>query len=98
MNKQNYKITCNKCGNSSRVTIINDAKIDYIDHTPIISARLRRDMQWGFECMCGNDTRIAKQEMSTAHSLIQGSSQQTVDAVIDKIKQSDDDTFIMEKQ
>lgn len=92
----NYKITCKKCNGSSKL-YINNGVVTYIDHLPIISSRFRSDLKWGFECSCGNDSRISKQEYSQANLLIRGSSKQGVKAVIDRIKESGEDSFIMEK-
>ena len=75
--------------------IANDEYIEYKDTTPIISARKRKDLKWGFECMCGNDTRMCKQEFPEAPILLKGSSGDVMTRVIDNMKQSDDDSFVM---
>lgn len=56
----------------------------YVDHLPIIACRLRPDQKWGFECICGNDTRLAPQELPQADMLIQGATE----GVIDKVKRA----------
>ncbi len=98
MTKQNYTITCTNCKGKSRVVIEEDSFITYIDETPIISARYRKDLKWGFECICGNDTRLCQEELFEEDSKVKvkGSSQATVEAVIDRMKQSGEDSFIME--
>lgn len=98
MSKKNVTITCTECKGKSRVIIIDNIFIEYIDNTPIISARYRKDMKWGFECLCGNDTRLCKEELYEEKSKVQvkGSNKQTVNAVIDRMKQSSEDGFIME--
>ena len=35
----------------------------------IISGRFRLDSQWGWQCMCGNNDLLTKQEMSEIHNL-----------------------------
>lgn len=92
-----YKITCKKCRGTSKVKIIDDEHIQYIDTTPIISARKRKDLQWGFECLCGNDTRMCKQEFPEATNLLKGSSGSVITRVIDNMRQSNEDNFIMSK-
>jgi hypothetical protein len=98
MTKQEFTITCTNCKGKSRVVVKDEKFIEYIDETPIISARYRKDLKWGFECICGNDTRLCKEELfdSEAQVKVKGSSQATVEAVIDRMKQSSEDSFIME--
>lgn len=67
-----YIVTCTKCKKSSRLAVINGDNIMYTDHIPIISARLRPDTKWGFECRCGNDSRVAPEEKDNLGFLIQG--------------------------
>lgn len=59
-----YQITCKKCKQEA-VVEIDDRKhliTQWVKYVPIISGRFRLDMQWGWECLCGNDTRLSKQE------------------------------------
>lgn len=37
-------------------------RVQYLSETGLVSARKRFDGSWGFECMCGNDSRIAASE------------------------------------
>lgn len=69
---KNFTITCKKCGKSSRLAIIDNKQVMYKDHQPIIAARLRPDMNWGFECICGNDSRVAPEEKDNLEVLVQG--------------------------
>lgn len=89
------KITCKQCKRSSRVRFKNDQYIEYIDTTPIISARKRKDLKWGFECLCGNDSRMCKLELARADELLKGSSKEVMQRVIDNMKVTDDDSFVM---
>lgn len=91
-----YKVTCKKCKSSGRL-VMQDKQVTYKDHTPIISSRYRGDLQWGFECICGNDSRLCREELNQSEMLIKGSTPQTVKAVVDNIKLTPDDSFIMEK-
>lgn len=62
MNK--YKVTCLKCKESDIHTIYKDNIIDWQNSSSnfIVSARMRLDSQWGFQCLCGNNDILTKQE------------------------------------
>lgn len=51
-----YTITCDKCGKSDELGITQNATIQYFSSDNIISARKRFDDEWGFECVCGQNT------------------------------------------
>lgn len=89
-------ITCLNCKGQSRIKIINDTQVMYIDHTPIIACRLRGDMKWGFECTCGNDSRLAREERDQAPMLLQAGSKQAFDKLIASLKVKDEKKFVME--
>lgn len=91
-----HLITCLNCKGQSRIKIINDTEVMYVDHTPIISCRLRGDMQWGFECICGNDSRLAREEREQAPMLLQHGSKDALDNLIASLKVKDKDKFVME--
>ena len=57
----------------------------YIDHTPIISCRFRGDLNWGFECMCGNDSRLAREEREDVDMLVQASDEDYKQTIIEKL-------------
>lgn len=65
-------VRCLKCKKISRLKILNGNQIMYIDHMPIIACRFRPDGQWGFECVCGNDSRLAREEKKDIKMLVQG--------------------------
>lgn len=67
-----YKVTCEKCGGSDELSITSDRQVFYKEHVPIIAARFRPDTNWGFECTCGQDSRVAPQEEGQLHWLIKG--------------------------
>lgn len=89
-----YEIKCIKCEGSSKLEIVDSKLVNYIDQTPIISSRKRGDLKWGFECICGNDSRLAVEELGN-RNLVKGSGQEVIDAVIDNMWKSTDDNFIM---
>lgn len=66
-----YTITCEDCGESRIVGIIPTPvgdRIDWLDNDPnekIVSGRQRLDGQFGWQCLCGNNTLLSKQEQKT---------------------------------
>lgn len=60
-----YKITCSKCKKSDDIIIVDDRLIDWQHSTSIniISGRKRLDGQWGWQCVCGNNDLMTKQEL-----------------------------------
>lgn len=69
---KNIRVICTSCEGVSRLAIVNKTQILYKDHVPIISARLRPDGKWGFECQCGNDSRVAPEEKDNLDFIVQG--------------------------
>jgi len=67
-----YSVVCEKCKGSDELTITSDNAVFYKEHTPIIAARLRPDMNWGFECICGQDSRVAPEEKDQLNFLVKG--------------------------
>lgn len=59
-----YKVTCDNCRKSDEINIIQDRIIDWVQSTceNIVSGRKRFDNQWGWECLCGNNDLLTKQE------------------------------------
>lgn len=57
-----YKITCKNCKQSDIIQIDHDSIIVWGKNTYIISGRKRLDMQWGWQCFCGNNDLLSKQE------------------------------------
>lgn len=69
-----YRIICGECGSGREVGIIKGALneiIDWLGNGPdpqvvkIISGRKRLDGQWGWQCVCGNNDLLTKQELKT---------------------------------
>lgn len=96
MDVKKYLITCLKCKGQSQIQIIDGKQVMYIDHTPIISCRFRGDLKWGFECMCGNDSRLARSEEADAPMLMQRGSADALKKLIDSLKIKDEKKFVME--
>lgn len=58
-----YKIYCQECKQTIGIIGIQpNTIVRYLDGTRIISSRFRFDKTWGFQCVCGNDSRLAKAE------------------------------------
>lgn len=70
MTSKKYVVTCLSCKGQSKINVINDTTPIFIDHTPIIAARFRGDLKFGFECMCGNDSRVAREEEGSLPMLV----------------------------
>lgn len=72
-----FKVTCLECGESDIVTIDEDGHQmlmqDKVMQTPIASARWRKDLEWGFECFCGNYDLLSNEEKGDWKKLISGS-------------------------
>lgn len=71
MESKRYLITCKECGAKRQIGLVPghaDEIIDWLDNNPdaqatrIISGRKRLDGQWGWQCICGNDDLLTKQE------------------------------------
>lgn len=64
-----YKVTCLNCKKSDRVDIDKKNNIQYLSTDHIISGRYRLDMQWGWECLCGNNDIVTEQEKKEIRNL-----------------------------
>lgn len=62
MNYSTYQVKCKKCKKSDKITITSENQILWGDNKNIISGRRRLDSEWGWECLCGNNTILTKQE------------------------------------
>lgn len=58
-----YKVTCKNCKNFNIVPIEEKSRtIKWEGCDRIISGRYRLDNQWGWQCLCGNNSLLTKQE------------------------------------
>lgn len=95
----NYRVLCLKCKQSDVI------KIDAVDHvvlgyekemnTNILACRWRADATWGFECTCGNDSRLSKHEEKDFGKLVKGDAL-TIKRIADSLKIPDARKFRME--
>jgi hypothetical protein len=88
-------VTCLNCKQSARIRIMNGNQVMYIDHTPIIACRFRPDMKWGFECTCGNDSRLAPQEEKDVDMLMAGSAPTIIERVLRTLTDKPETKFEM---
>lgn len=95
MNAQDFVVTCLNCKGNSRLKIMNDKDVLYEDHVPIIASRLRPDLEWGFECLCGNDSRLAEQERDQLDVLVSGASKQTLEKLAANLARKNEKRFSM---
>lgn len=62
MTTKTYKVTCKDCKASESIVIDNQNNIYWKPVKNIISGRYRLDMQWGWQCVCGNNDITTEQE------------------------------------
>jgi hypothetical protein len=93
---ENFTVTCLQCKDSSRIRIMNDTDVLYIDQTPIIACRFRPDLKMGFECICGNDSRLAPEEAKDIDMLVATTSKGVIDRILKTIKVKPERKFKME--
>jgi len=62
MNVKEYKVTCLKCKGFNILPIDDNRHVMWKNADRIISARYRLDNQWGFQCVCGQNSLLTKQE------------------------------------
>jgi hypothetical protein len=91
-----FKVTCLGCGGSDVIRITADKIVFYTNHFPIIAARFRPDLQWGFECgECGNDSRLAFEEKDKVDILVKAAPE-TIKQIAAKLKHHNERLFRME--
>lgn len=71
-----YKVTCLECEESD-LLFVDDTNHQVGEterklNTNFLSFRWRPDLQWGFECKCGNDNRLAAKEADDFDNLVGG--------------------------
>lgn len=90
-----YAVSCKKCKNKDDILIDDKNNIYWKQTEHIISGRYRLDMQWGWQCKCGNNDLLTRQEKTEINNL------QEPDAIdIQKVLKNlvpDKSTFIMKE-
>jgi len=69
MSTKTYRVVCNECKESDEVVIDNQNYIYWKPVKYIISGRYRLDMQWGWQCVCGNNDITTEQEQREISNL-----------------------------
>lgn len=62
MKTTTYKVACKNCRKSEAIVIDDQNNIYWKPVKYIISGRYRLDMNWGWQCMCGNNDLVTEQE------------------------------------
>lgn len=96
---QRYQVTCLKCKKSDNILIDKRSIIAFEKgaSTNFLAGRYRKDMQWGWECICGNDNRLSKQEENMFDTLIDPRSNKLgIDKIMAGLKLDDSKQFKME--
>lgn len=95
MHITSYIVTCQKCKGKDTLKISSpDNTVFYTNHVPIISARFRPDGNWGFECQCGNDSRVAPEEKDQVEVLVRGG-EHAIDAIRKTLSAKNETKFNM---
>lgn len=94
---KSYKVTCEKCEGSDVLKITDNNQVFFTNHTPIIAARYRPDMNWGFECLCGQDSRIALEEKDSLQTIVKNASHKTIEDLAKSLMPKSELKFRMEQ-
>lgn len=71
-----YKVTCQKCEGFAKLTITPQNQIIWDEIKGVVSGRLRLDNQWGWQCICGNNSIMTKQEIRMMENPAQATKQE----------------------
>lgn len=70
------KVTCLKCKEFDVLDIDDSSHVVYGSekkfNTNFIAYRWRGDFKWGFQCVCGNDSRLSTSESGDFDKLVRG--------------------------
>ncbi len=99
MDTKKYLVTCLSCKQSDVITVIEPDHIitefKKMMGTNLLAGRWRRDLSWGFECICGNDNRLSLAEKKDMDILVKGT-KQAIKKIADSLKIPDETQFKME--
>lgn len=104
MDTKSHRVTCLKCkgSNIARITPVGpnaymiDLNKDHEENPKeihIISGRFRTDLEFGWECMCGNDSRVARQEFQNIDKLVINGGESAIKKITDSLKITDQKKF-----
>ena len=91
-----YEVTCLKCKQSD-ILLIDDNSHAIINYgkgasTNLLAGRWRKDERFGWECICGNDNRVSKQEEQFLSELV---TQGSIEDIKKSLKIDDNKQFKM---
>lgn len=91
-----YEVTCLKCKQSD-ILLIDDNSHAIINYgkgasTNLLAGRWRKDEKFGWECICGNDNRVSKQEEQFLSELV---TQGSIEDIKKSLKIDDNKQFKM---
>lgn len=91
-----YEVTCLKCKQSD-ILLIDDNSHAIINYgkgasTNLLAGRWRKDERFGWECICGNDNRVSKQEEQFLSELV---TQGSIEDIKASLKIDDSKQFTM---
>lgn len=106
MTSKKLQIKCLQCNrtNTAIVTEIeqNRWSIDlnyYHQQDPsniaIISGRFRKDMDFGWECVCGNDSRLAREEFPDIKKLVINGGESSIKKITKSLSKTDKQKFLV---
>lgn len=98
------KVTCLSCMGSNKVYINEPSPNQYIidlntDHRKnpknvfIISGRFRSDLEFGWECMCGNTSIVSRLEQDSLKELVIKGNPQSIKRIAESLKIPDEMKF-----
>lgn len=79
-----YKVICQKCKGLSLIQINSD-NIEWQDVSQVISGRKRLDGNWGWQCLCGNNSIMTEQEKRNISNPAQPTAQE-LGTIINNLK------------
>ena len=92
-----YEVTCLKCKQTDTLLIDDDSHsiINYGKgaSTNLLAGRWRADMSFGWECICGNDNRVSKQEERFLSELVTKGDKNSIDKIKASLKIDDKKQF-----
>ncbi|CAB4152010.1 hypothetical protein UFOVP585_47 [uncultured Caudovirales phage] len=89
-----YKVTCENCGKEDHIKVAEGNQVFFENHS-FLSARYRPAGEWGFECTCGQDSRLAYEEKDNVDFLVQGSSPQVIERIKEALQAGNEKYFKM---
>lgn len=94
-----YEVTCLKCKQSD-ILLIDDNSHAIINYgkgasTNLLAGRWRKDERFGWECICGNDNRVSKQEEQFLSELVTKGDKRAIEDIKKSLKIDDSKQFTM---